>query len=170
MVFWFVTGIYFSCVSQTKLSLPLWTVETLPPLLVSLYSGYRTHPCGHSHTRICVIKSALTSAFADFVFSFPPMKHALHTCLCLCLPLLTSVCHDDGIYHSWPARHVQFSWGNGSWVCTVFFSHLLLLGKVFTFAPVNGFNPASYLFHLLPFSTSVQHPDCILVRIREGSF
>lgn len=95
---WSVTGIYFSCVSQTKLSLPLSTPDAPPPFI---YSGFslRTHPCGHSHTCMCVIKSALTSAFADFDFSFPPIKHTLRTCLCLCLPLLTSVCHGDGIYH-----------------------------------------------------------------------
>lgn len=78
-----------------------YTSAVCPKQNWACLSGFslRTHPCGRSHTCMCVIKSALTSAFADFDFSFPPIKHTLRTCLCLCLPLLTSVCHGDGIYH-----------------------------------------------------------------------
>lgn len=63
----------------------------------------------------------LTLTFAYF---FPLLSSSD---ICLCPPLLSSLCHSKGIYCSYPAQHVQFSWENIYGWC---------LGFIFTFEAV----------------------------------
>lgn len=69
----------------------------------------------------CVIKSVLN--FPSF--PLPLNEKNLPTLLVYrCLPLLTSLCHGEGISCSEPAQHVQFSWKNWAcWTCAVFGCH-----------------------------------------------
>lgn len=104
VVCWSVTGIY---------------------LVIFLFtcSGYsvRKHPCGHGWSYMWN-QMCFNLNLCILFFSFPPMTqaHFPSLCICLCLPLLTSLCHGKGIYRSHPAQHVQFSWENASWECTVY--------------------------------------------------